>query len=540
MAVSYVIGLDFGSDSVRAILVDSSDGTTLAASVCDYPRWKQGLYSDASESRFRHHPSDYIEAMTQAVRKVISACDDPKRITALSVDTTGSTPCLVDDKLVPLSLKPEFKDNPDAMFVLWKDHTSEKEAKEITEKCSARTPNYAAHLGGNYSPECYWSKILHILRRSPDIRAEAWSAIELCDWIPIILTGCDDLKDVKASNCAACAKHFWGKQWGGYPPESFFNYVDPLLLPILRHQTDKKYTCDCAAGHLCPKWASSLGLSENVLVGVGNIDSHSGAVGGGVAYKTTVMNLGTSACYMSVVPSEIMGGRFVDGVFGQVDDGILKGMDGFEVGLSAFGDLFAWLKRFLGWTLRTFVSDNAEELEKQILERLTEEASELVLKEDSPIATDFFNGRRCPSPDGSLTGTLAQMRISTTPAEVFRALVEATAFATKNILDYMEAEGVPSDRLVAIGGVSQKSPFVMQMLSDVTGRVIEVSSSKHAGALGSAIHASVIAGVYKDVKSAQDKMCQPILRKYTPAAKNDIILLRYKKYLDIAHFTENN
>jgi len=538
-----VIGMDFGTDSVRAILVDCANGNELSSSSCNYPRWSEGLYSDVSKSQFRHHPLDYLEAMAKSMSDVVASCPDKSEIEAISIDSTGSTPCLVDEKLVPLSLKDGFETDPDAMFILWKDHTSAEEARLITEKCSGHTPNYACHMGNNYSPECFWSKVLHVLRKSKKLRDNAFTAVELCDWIPIVLTGCNSLDDVKASHCAAGAKHLWSEEWGGFPPDAFFAGIDPLLLPILRNMPKANYGCTVTAGHLCPEWAAKFGLSESVRVGVGNIDSHSGAVGGGIAYKTMVMNMGTSACYMAVVPNEIMAGRIVDGVFGQVDGAILEGMDGFEVGLSAFGDLLAWMRRLLSWPLEHLLSgvgeDRIREAENRILTELSKEAAELPVREDAPIATDYFNGRRVPRPDGTLTGTIAQLKIASSPAELFNALVEALAFATKVILDYMDANDVSINRLIAIGGVSQKSPFVMQKIADITGKTIEVSESKHAGALGAAIHASIIAGTYSSVEEAQVRMCQPIMGKFIPdGTYYGIMKSRYRRYLDMVKFTE--
>lgn len=536
--------MDFGTDSVRAILVDSADGSELANSVCNYKRWKAGLYSDAAVSQFRQHPLDYLEAMTEVVKTVVAECGDPSLIKAISIDSTGSTPCLVDENLEPLSLQEGFEDDPDAMFILWKDHTSEEEAAEITEHCSAHMPDYACHMGNNYSPECFWAKILHVLRKSERIRDKVYSAMELCDWIPAVLTGCRKIEDIKASHCAAGAKQMWAKEWGGFPPESFFSGIDPMLVPILEHLPDNNFSCSVSAGTLTGRWAEIFGLSEKTEIGVGNIDSHSGAVGGGVSYKNMVMNFGTSACYMAVVPNDVMRGRIVDGVFGQAEGSILEGMDGFEVGLSAFGDLFAWMKRLLCWPLENILSSvldgeiirNAED---RILEELTEKAALLPLRYDAPVATDYFNGRRVPHPDGSLTGSLAFLNISSTAPEIFRALVESTAFATKTILDYMSLNGVAIDRLIAIGGVSIKSPFTMQMMSDVLERRLEVSSSRHAGALGAAIHASVIAGIYDNVTQAQANMCQPVMRIYEPdLSGKDILNFRYRKYTDMVHFTE--
>ncbi len=276
-----VIGMDFGSDSVRAVLVDAKDGHEYVNAVCNYPRWMKGLYCDASQDRYRQHARDYVEAMTEVLRQVIAACPDPRTIAAISVDTTASTPCLTDDKMVPLCLKPGYEEDPDAMFVLWKDHTGTKESAEIEALCAQSPVNYACHTGGDYSPENFWSKVLHLLRSSEKLRSDAYSVIELCDFIPAVLTGLSSLGQMRMGHCVAGGKWMWDEAWGGYPPEAFFRKLDPILLPVLRHLPSANYYCSEAFGHLSAEWAAKLGLSTDVLVGVGNVDSHSGAVGAG-------------------------------------------------------------------------------------------------------------------------------------------------------------------------------------------------------------------------------------------------------------------
>ena len=527
-----VIGMDFGSDSVRAVLVDVKDGREYANAVCNYPRWMKGLYCDSSQDRYRQHARDYVEAMTEVLRQVIAACPDPRTIAAISVDTTASTPCLTDDKMVPLCLKPGYEEDPDAMFVLWKDHTGTKESAEIEALCAQSPVNYACHTGGSYSPENFWAKVLHLLRSSEKLQADAYSVIELCDFIPAVLTGVSSLGQMRMSHCVAGAKWMWAEEWGGFPPEEFFRKLDPILLPVLRHLPSSNYYCSEAFGHLSAEWASRLGLSTDVLVGVGNVDSHSGAVGAGVAEGRMVMNLGTSACYMGVVPREKIGGKDIPGVFGQVDGMILQGLDGIEVGLSSFGDAFAWLRRLLSWA----APDKADD----ILPALTAEAEKLPQREDAPLATDHFNGRRCPFSNGSLTASLQGLKLFTSAPELYYAIVEATCFATRAILDHLTQYGVPIDDLVACGGVSQKSPFVMQMMSDVCGRTIHVSATKNGGAMGAAIHAAVVAGCWPDVPSAQRAMCPPVLRTYTPdPSKAAIFDKRYQRYRAMVQFNEN-
>lgn len=547
----YVIGLDYGTDSVRALLVDALTGREIDTEVAPYSRWSRGLYSNPAAMRFRQHPQDYLDALQLAVRSVTERHPEiVPQIVALSVDSTGSTPCLTDRNGVPLALYDRYAENPDAMFVLWKDHTAQAESDEINALCAASPVNYACFTGNNYSAECFWSKILHLLRRDEALRRDAWSAVELCDWIPAVLTGCPDAASVRMGHCVAGAKLMWSEKWGGFPPESFFEELDPLLLPIVRHLPKENYGCDVAAGSLTEEWAEKLGLRPGIAVGVGNIDSHSGAVGAGIQPGTVVLNLGTSACYMAVAPVEQIGDRVIEGVFGQVEGSILPRMIGFEAGLSAFGDVYAWFKRLLCWPLREILAktrlvDDATrdrliaETEAGIMDALTQGAAALPLRADAPLATDWFNGRRSPFTDNTLTGSVTGLRLSTSAPELYRALAEATAFATKRVLDHLMEHGIAIERLIGVGGIAQKSPFVMQLLADVTGMRIDVSDCKQAGAMGAVIHAATIAGLYPSVTEAQQALCAPASCSYVPDVSRQAVLNeRYARYRAVGAFTE--
>lgn len=533
----YVIGIDYGTDSARAILVDALSGEILSGKTAAYPRWGKGLYSDAGESRFRQHPLDYLEVLETVLKGVICDCPSKEDILAISIDTTASTPCFCDETLTPLSLKEEFKEDPDAMFIIWKDHTGMEESREINALCHEKGYPYVCHCGNVYSAENYWSKVLHVVRTNEKVAAGAFAAIECCDWLTSVLTGCRDMTSLRPGHCCLGTKWMWAEEWGGFPPKSFFEELDPRLCRIALPEDN--FGCDKAAGSLCTEWASRLGLSENILVGVGNIDSYSGAVGGGVRYGTMILNLGTSSCYMSVMPKEIYGTKVLDGVFAQVDGAILPDQIGFEAGLSAFGDAYAWVKKLISWPLQKVKEKDpslAEAIESDMIASLTEAASLLPEREDAPLATDYLNGRRCPFGDNSLTGTIQGLRLSTTAPELFRAFVEATCFATRAIVDHLTKGGVEINRLVAVGGVAQKSPFVMQMLSDALDRPVEVSSAKDSCALGAAIHAAVIAGLYPSVEAAEDALCPPASSRYEPHA-SEILKKRYGKYLEMANLS---
>lgn len=549
----YVIGLELGTDSARALLVNALTGEEVDTEVCVYPRWMQGLFTVVSDAQFRHHPQDYIDAVERSVSAITHRHPDlVDDIVSISMDTTASTPCLVDRECTPLALKAEFCDNPDAMFVVWKDHTGQAEADEINALLARQTVNYALHTGNSYSAENFWSKVLHVLRHSPELRQEAYSAIEICDYIPALLTGCRDASAVRIGHCGAASKAMWAEEWGGYPPAEFFEQLDPVLLPILSHLPRTTYSCEESAGLLTPEWADRLGLRAGIVIGVGNVDSHSGGVGGGIKYGTMVMNLGTSACFMSVMPPQEMGDTMVEGIFSQVDGSILSHMVGFESGLSAFGDVFAWFRKLMMWPLESIVAQGSsidermkqkllEEAEDRILSVLTHEAEQLDLTDDTPLATDWLNGRRAPYSNSALTATISGLNLSTSAAEIYYSLVEATAFAAKSCIDHNLRFGVLTRRLVAIGGIARKSPFVVQMLSDVMNMTIEVPDCPQAGTLGSAIHAAVVAGIYPSVNEAQRALCKPVCRTFQPnPQRHDLLLRRYDRYKALGEFTESH
>ncbi len=517
----YTIGVDYGTDSARALLVDASSGAILASAVSPYSRWAEGRWCDLLSQQFRQHPLDYIECLETVLREVVAACPDPAAIRAIAVDTTGSTVCFTDREGMPLSLRKDFAEDPDAMFILWKDHTGTAEAEEFTSAGARHEPNYICQSGNHYSAECTWAKVLHVLRTNEAVRREAWAFVDGCDFVTNLLTGCRSFDDMKWGHCIPGAKQLWNKDWGGYPPEWFFEEVDPLLVPVLRRIPNVNYASSNAAGTLCSEWAEKLGLSTSVVVGVGNCDAHSGAVGAGVRPGTAVLNLGTSACYMAVMPVEEMKGHFIDGLFGQSEGTILEGYMGYETGLSAFGDIFAWFKRLTG----------------RPLDELAAEASGIALRDDLPLATDFFNGRRAPNPSNIVTANIAGLRITTGPAEIYRALVEAAAFGSKACIDQYLDGGIRIDKMIAVGGIAKKSPFVMQMLCDVFGRPVEVSECSDACALGAAVHAAVAAGLYPSVLAAEDAMCHGAYATYAPdAQRHEFYLRRYARYQGLAQF----
>lgn len=543
----YVIGVDFGSDSVRALLIDAHNGREIATSVHNYNRWSRGEYSSAAESRFRHHPLDYAEGLEAVLQEVLATVPDRNSLRAIGIDATASTPVLCDKRCRPLALYPEFSENPDAMFVLWKDHTAHAEAQEINYHLQQSKINYARNSGNYYSSECFWAKALHNLRNSPELRPYAAGVIELCDWIPAILTGTEDIGNISLGHAAAGVKMMYSQDWGGYPPKEFFDLLDKDLYPMVEHMTKHTTGSDRQAGELCDEWKRKLGLTGRVIVGAGNIDCYSGAIGAGIKEGSIVLNLGTSQCQMAVRAENEGGEQQISGIFGEYNGSILPGYEGLEAGVSAFGDLYAWFRGILAWPmLKMAEKSNNEELKREVesaidsmIADLSNAALKIEVSDSTPLATDYINGRRTPNPRNDLHAALTGLRISTTTPEIFYAFAEASAFATRAIVDLYKENGVRVDELIGIGGIAVKSPLVMQLIADSVGQPVLVSDCKHSCALGAAISASVAAGLYPTLQEAEEMLTPAIARVYEPnPARWQLLERRYQRYLELGKFSE--
>ena len=543
----YVIGLDYGTDSVRTVVVNTANGKIAGTSVFEYPRWKKGLYCNPSLNQFRQHPLDYIEGMEESVKNALKGLGREiiDNIVGITVDTTGSTPVAVNREGIPLSMTREFENDPDAMFILWKDHTAVNEAAEINNIArSWGGEDYTKFEGGVYSSEWFWAKILHILRINEKVRKSAWSWVEHCDWIPALLTGMTDPLRLKRSRCAAGHKAMWHEKFGGLPPEEFLVKIDPLLAGLRDRLFTETYTCDIAAGNLSEEWAARLGLSTKVKVGVGAFDAHLGAVGGEITPYQLVKVMGTSTCDMVIAPMEEAGDKLVAGICGQVDGSILPGMLGLEAGQSAFGDVYAWFAKLLMWPVEEIISGMTW-IDKSIREKIREEVAESMIAELSKaaekikdeetalVALDWLNGRRTPFANQELKGAITGITLGSDAPRIFRALVEATAFGAKMINDRFISEGVKIDGVIAIGGVAKKNPFVMQIVADVLNVPIRVASSDQTVALGAAMAASVVAGVHPDMTAAQKAMGGGFEKVYKPdpvsARRYETLFKKYKK-----------
>lgn len=540
----YVIGIDYGSDSARAIVVNAESGEILSTSVKNYPRWAKGLYCNPAINQWRQHPKDYLEVLEATVKEALSKCSAyiAPNVVGIAFDTTGSTPCFTDEAGVPLSLLPEFTENPDAMFVLWKDHIAIKEAAEINAACKRSEIDYSMYEGGIYSAEWFWAKVLHCLRNDPELASKAYSIVEHCEWLPAVLTGVQGVKNIVRSRCAQGHKAMWSEKWGGLPPEEFLTSIDPLLSGFRSRLFDTTETADKPVGTLCPEWAARLGLSTEVFVAGGAYDCHFGAVGAGVKEHSLVRVIGTSTCDVMVASYEEIGDKCIKGICGQVDGSVIPGMIGLEAGQSSFGDVYAMLRRVLEWPLRTLSGLSGESLENacdDIISKLNQEAENLPISEEAMLATDWINGRRTPDANQLLKGTIAGFTLGTSAPQIFKALVEATAFGTKAIVDRFISEGCRIDEVIGIGGIALKSPFVMQTMSDVLGMPIKVCNTDQACALGAAMFAATAAGVYPKIEDAIQAMNSGFSKEYIPNLDKKVIYDKlYTKYQKLGEFTE--
>ncbi len=548
----YVIGIDYGTDSVRAVLVDTASGAEVASDVFYYPRWAEGKYCDPAANQFRQHPLDHLEGLETTIKNTLAKAPagSAEAVVAISVDTTGSTPVAIDENCKVLAQRDDFMENPNGMFILWKDHTAVKEAEEIN--THARTwggEDFTKYSGGIYSSEWFWAKILRTLRVDEKVREYAHSWIEHCDWIPAVLTGVTDPQQIKRGRCSAGHKAMWHESWDGLPSEAFLESLDSLLSGLRKRLYRDTYTADKAAGTLCPEWAEKTGLKENVIVGVGAFDAHMGAVGGQIEPYALVKVIGTSTCDMLIAPPSEIGDTLVRGICGQVDGSVIPDMIGLEAGQSAFGDLYAWFKKMLLWPFAMVREEGGndpqllallEKVESKIIPELSKQAVMVPPTESSIVALDWLNGRRTPDADQALKGALIGLNLGSDAPKIFRALVEATAYGTKAIVERFLAEGVPIKEVIAIGGVAKKSSFAMQTCADVLNMKIKVARAEQTVALGAAMFAACAGGIYPDLDHAQKIMGTGFESEYVPDPANvEVYKKLYSDYQKLGSFVEN-
>lgn len=551
---NYVIGVDFGTDSVRSVLVDARDGKTIASEVFIYPRWKQGKYCDPTINQFRQHPLDHLEGLEVTIKGVVEkSAVDKKSIKGICVDTTGSSPMAVDKNGQSLAMIPAFSKNPNAMMVLWKDHTGIAEAEEINQLSrSWGGVDYTQFEGGIYSSEWFWSKILHITREDSEIAKAAYSWMEHCDYITASLIGSEDPLTVKRSRCAAGHKALWHESWGGLPSKEFLGQLNPHLAELKDRLYTETYTSDKPAGHLSEAWAKKLGLTTSTVVAVGTFDAHAGAVGGEVTDNTLVKVMGTSTCDIMVTSYENLGDKLVKGICGQVDGSVVPGTVGLEAGQSGFGDVLAWFKNLLIQPIAQLIQENqsltptqkaslVEDLENNLLVHLSEQALQLPPDETIPLALDWINGRRTPDANQALKGGIMGLTMGTDAPRILKALVESICFGSKRIVERFKEEGIEINTIVGLGGVAKKSRLVMQTMSNVLDMPIKVATSEQAPALGAAMYAAVASDIYPDVSTAILKMGNGFDHVYHPERQQaDNYATIYKNYLNFGDFVESS
>ncbi len=545
----FVIGVDFGTDSVRSVIINASDGEEVAAAVHPFSRWGDGLYCKAIENRFRQHPLDYVEGLENTLTSCIKQAGNSiaDHIKGISIDTTGSTPVAVNESGIPLAMLPEFRENPNAMFILWKDHTAVKEAAEINEHAKKFDTNYLQYVGGVYSSEWFWAKLLHILRIDETVRKACYSWVEHCDWIPFLLTGGENIAAMKRSRCAAGHKALWAD---GLPPDSFFSTLDPLLKGFTKRLFTETYTSDKPAGRLCKAWADKLGLSTDVIVGVGALDAHMGAVGGQIEPYHLSKVMGTSTCDMLIAPMDEMEHKVVKGICGQVPGSVIPGMMGMEAGQSAFGDVYAWFSKLLQWPLKELLSQSNlidkeiarqlnEDINQKLISSLSAEAAKIPLTEENELAIDWLNGRRTPNANQNLKAAISGLNLASNGPSIFRALAEATCFGAKSIVDCFKDQEVPIKGLIGLGGVARKAHFIMQMLADIMNMPIRIHSSEQTCASGAAMFAATAAGIYPKVEEAMTTMGKGFDKEYRPDQnKVAVYNRRYNRFKKLGHFLE--
>jgi L-ribulokinase len=498
-----LMGLDFGTDTVRAVAFDADTGMALGSGVQDYRRWRAGRWCEPQQRQFRQHPDDHREAMLAAVQQAVQAIgpEAAARVRAIAVDATGSSPMPLDAQGRPLADDPTFAEDPDALCILWKDQTATAEAARITALGA-----YTRYCGGCYSPEWFWAKVAHIAGANARVRDAAATWVEHVDWLGWMLCGGGDPTSIPRNRCAAGHKALWHDDWQGWPAAADLARIDPSLAAVRDSLRGPCVLPGTMIGRLADDWGQHLGLPAGIPVAAGALDGHLGAVGAGVAPGRLVLVLGTSSCVMAVAESTRLAG-VVPGISGQVDGSMLPGLIGLEAGQSAFGDIYAWFERLLVWSR----ADHAG-----LLTSLDAAAAERRPCASGITALDFFNGRRTPDPEPAARGALTGLHLGHDAVDCYRALVEASAFGVRAIVDRLTAHGVPVDEVVAVGGIAQKSGLVMQTCADALDRPLLVAASEQGCALGAAMLAACAADLHPDLASAQAAMRGGISRRYQP------------------------
>ena len=544
-----VIGVDYGSDSARAVVVDAVTGARLGTGVCAYPRWAKGLYCDPAKHIFRQHPLDYTEALENSVRDALREAGEGSGqfVCGIAVDTTGSTPAPVDEEGTPLALLPAFAGNPDAMFYLWKDHSANEEAKEINRVFADSAHENYLRYQGDYSAEWYWAKILHCRRTAPAVCEAAAAWVEHSDWIPALLCGNTAPGTIVRNATGAGHKAYWHSAFGGLPARAVLESLDPYLAKLADGFRAPE-TGGKPIGKITPEWAARLGVSEDAVIGTAVFDAHAAGLGAGIRPGYLVKVIGTSTVDMLIARPEELDGMPITDVCGCAENSIVPGFIGVESGQSAFGDLFSWFRSVLMWPVRDFLAgtdlpeDEKSRLAEAYSERVIADLSDEASRQDPDenlVALDWLNGRRYPKTDNGLRGMMAGMTLGTTAPGIYGALALAAVFGSKRIFETFTGRGMKIEGIIAVGGIARKSPYIMQMLADCLGRPIEVSGDSQASASGAAICAAAAAGIYGSIPEACEHLCMATEAVYEPRQeKRDMYERLYRKYLKLGAHEE--
>lgn len=549
MGKKFVIGVDFGSDSVRAVVVDTENGAEKGSAAAFYPRWKKGLYQHPEQSIFRQHPLDYLEAIEDCILRALECLTQEERdaVIGIGVDTTGSTPVPVNREGTPLALLPEFMENENAMFHLWKDHSAFTEAEEINGLFKNGSETDYTKYQGDYCAEWFWAKILHTIRGDESVRDAAYTWVEHSDWMVGVLSGETRPENMYHGACAAGHKAYWHSDWGGLPAGELLGRLDSYLVMVRERYGNAPQPAMVKVGQLCPEWAKRLKLSENVVISGSSFDAHAGAVGAGICEKTMVCTMGTSAVDMIVEKAEVLQGKNIRNVCGQAENSILPGLVGVETGQAAFGDIFAWFKKLLVWPLENLkgsvdsekYEEFCKEVEDALLPELQKKAEQLP-DEPFPISLDWFNGRRYPNTNDFQSAAISGLRLGMTAPYLYRSLVFGAVCGLARLIKSFEEQGIEIDKVIAVGGISKKSGYVMQMMADVLQKEIEILDAEQTCALGAAIYAAVGAGAYEHAGDACRHMAAKVIRVFEPCEeKGGFYRKQYEKYLELARFGDS-
>lgn len=545
-----VAGVDYGSDSIRVVLVEVGSGVTVAEGVCQYPRWEEKKYCDPMISMYRQHPLDYIEGLERAMETAIKneGNEAGMRIVGIGIDTTGSTPVPVDKNGTPLALLDEFRENPNAMFHLWKDHTAVEEAKEVNKVFSTGEIDYTQYQG-IYSSEWYWAKILHTTRIDPEIREKAWTWEEHCDWLVGLLVGNTIPEKMYHCSCAAGHKALWHSTFQGLPSRKRLVELDEYLGLVYDRFGNAPLPAGKCVGTIAKEWAERLHINPKAVVGGCSFDAHAGGVGAGVCLNTMVEVVGTSTVNLLVEHPEVLKGKDLRAFCGQAEDSIVPGYVGLEMSQPAFGDAYAWLKEIIMWPLQKMVISE-DILSRGSLEALIEYFDDTILPameieaekriEENVVALDWLNGRRYPYLNESVCAAISGLTLGTKAPSIYCALIKATVFGSKRIYESLIANGLKISRLICVGGIARKSKLIMQMLSDALNVPIMVCKEEQVCAKGAAIYAAVAAGYFDSVSDAQGVFCETYHANYFPDEKrNRMYEKMYQDYLRLGNFVEN-